>query len=82
MQNDIEPLSLDEAYLDVTENLKGMDIATEIAIVRDCRLIQPRAFATALGTRFISWLLLPSLSAWKPGRFESAFLRLASSEFF
>lgn len=27
----IEPLSLDEAYLDVTENLKGMQIATEIA---------------------------------------------------
>ncbi|WP_436087827.1 DNA polymerase IV [Pararhizobium sp. LjRoot255] len=27
----IEPLSLDEAYLDVTENLKGMEIATEIA---------------------------------------------------
>ncbi len=28
----IEPLSLDEAYLDVTENLKGMPIATEIAL--------------------------------------------------
>ncbi|QRM51707.1 DNA polymerase IV (plasmid) [Rhizobium sp. BG6] len=28
----IEPLSLDEAYLDVTENLKGMEIATEIAM--------------------------------------------------
>lgn len=27
----IEPLSLDEAYLDVTENLKGMGLATEIA---------------------------------------------------
>jgi DNA polymerase-4 len=27
----IEPLSLDEAYLDVTENLKGMQIATDIA---------------------------------------------------
>ncbi|UWM74999.1 DNA polymerase IV [Rhizobium sp. WSM4643] len=27
----IEPLSLDEAYLDVTDNLKGMKIATEIA---------------------------------------------------
>ncbi|MGO8316050.1 DNA polymerase IV [Rhizobium johnstonii] len=27
----IEPLSLDEAYLDVTHNLKGMEIATEIA---------------------------------------------------
>jgi DNA polymerase IV len=27
----IEPLSLDEAYLDVTDNLKGMTIATEIA---------------------------------------------------
>jgi DNA polymerase IV len=28
----IEPLSLDEAYLDVTENLKHMPIATEIAL--------------------------------------------------
>ncbi len=28
----IEPLSLDEAYLDVTENLMGMEIATEIAL--------------------------------------------------
>ncbi len=27
----IEPLSLDEAYLDVTENLRGMEIATDIA---------------------------------------------------
>ncbi|WP_429809147.1 DNA polymerase IV [Ensifer sp. B1-9] len=27
----IEPLSLDEAYLDVTENLKGIGVATEIA---------------------------------------------------
>ena len=28
----IEPLSLDEAYLDVTENLKGMSSATQIAV--------------------------------------------------
>ncbi|MGO7186047.1 DNA polymerase IV [Rhizobium brockwellii] len=28
----VEPLSLDEAYLDVTENLRGMLIATEIAL--------------------------------------------------
>ncbi len=28
----IEPLSLDEAYLDVTENLKGIASATEIAV--------------------------------------------------
>ncbi|NTJ11711.1 DNA polymerase IV [Rhizobium lusitanum] len=27
----IEPLSLDEAYLDVTENLKGIELATEVA---------------------------------------------------
>ncbi len=27
----IEPLSLDEAYIDVTDNLKGMPVATEIA---------------------------------------------------
>ena len=29
--NLIEPLSLDEAYLDVTENLKGIASATQIA---------------------------------------------------
>jgi DNA polymerase-4 len=29
--NLVEPLSLDEAYLDVTENKKGMSLATEIA---------------------------------------------------
>ncbi|WP_188129515.1 DNA polymerase IV [Rhizobium sp. RU20A] len=28
----IEPLSLDEAYLDVTQNLKGMPVATQIAL--------------------------------------------------
>jgi DNA polymerase-4 len=28
----IEPLSLDEAYLDITHNLKGMELATEIAL--------------------------------------------------
>src|ERR687893_2618827 len=27
----VEPLSLDEAYLDVTEDLKGIGLATEIA---------------------------------------------------
>lgn len=27
----IEPLSLDEAYLDVTENLKGIPLATDVA---------------------------------------------------
>jgi nucleotidyltransferase/DNA polymerase involved in DNA repair len=27
----IEPLSLDEVYLDVTENLKGIVLATQIA---------------------------------------------------
>ena len=35
----IEPLSLDEAYLDVTENLKGMSSATGIA--KDIRACDP-----------------------------------------
>jgi DNA polymerase-4 len=30
----IEPLSLDEAYLDVTENLKGIPLARDIALQR------------------------------------------------
>ena len=34
----VEPLSLDEAYLDVTENLKGMPFATPIAQARSILL--------------------------------------------
>ena len=37
----IEPLSLDEAYLDVTENLKGIASATQIAEEMRAR-IRPR----------------------------------------
>src|SRR6202045_4112225 len=39
----IEPLSLDEAYLDVTENLKGMSTATEIAERSERRYAQKPA---------------------------------------
>jgi DNA polymerase IV len=38
----IEPLSLDEAYLDVTENLKGIVSATQIAeTIRAMRVMTP-----------------------------------------
>src|SRR5262249_49479408 len=44
----IEPLSLDEAYLDVTENLKGMASATQIATeIRDRIRAETRLTASA-----------------------------------
>jgi len=43
----IEALSLDEAYLDVTDNLKGMEIATEIAAeIRAAGPTRQREFPT------------------------------------
>ena len=48
----IEPLSLDEAYLDVTENLKAMASATAIAGVRSCHF---RCCPGPAATRRLSW---------------------------
>ena len=42
----VEPLSLDEAYLDVTENKTGLPTATRVAkAIRDRILIEPDRFA-------------------------------------
>lgn len=46
VHRDIEPLSLDEAYLDVTENLRGITSATEIARQIKAR-IRPETQLTA-----------------------------------
>ncbi len=45
----VEPLSLDEAYLDVTENLKGMQIATEIATEIRARIKQATGLNASAG---------------------------------
>ena len=45
----VEPLSLDEAYLDVTENLKGMATATEIAQEIKVRITQKTSLTASAG---------------------------------
>ena len=52
----IEPLSLDEAYLDVTENKQGIPIATEVAqIIRD-RIREETGLTASAGISYCKFL--------------------------
>lgn len=52
----IEPLSLDEAYLDVTENLPGIATATEIAQRIRARIRQETALTASAGVSYNKFL--------------------------
>lgn len=52
----IEPLSLDEAYLDVTENLKGMAIATEIAEEIRAKIYRSTGLTASAGISYNKFL--------------------------
>lgn len=52
----IEPLSLDEAYLDVTTNLKGMQIASEIAAEIRARIKQATGLNASAGISYNKFL--------------------------
>jgi DNA polymerase IV len=52
----IEPLSLDEAYLDVTENLKGMDSATQIAKEIRARIHAETGLTASAGVSYNKFL--------------------------
>jgi len=52
----IEPLSLDEAYLDVTDNLKGMAVATEIAEEIRSRIFAVTALTASAGISYCKFL--------------------------
>ena len=52
----VEPLSLDEAYLDVTENLKGMATATEIAQEIKVRIKQKTLLTASAGVSINKFL--------------------------
>ncbi|MDL2409163.1 DNA polymerase IV [Rhizobium calliandrae] len=62
----IEPLSLDEAYLDVTENLKGMDIATEIALEIRARIKQVTGLNASAGISYNKFLAKMASDLNKP----------------
>ncbi|MDV6332259.1 DNA polymerase IV [Asticcacaulis sp. 201] len=52
----VEPLSLDEAYLDVTENLKGMSSATEIAEEIRARIWEATQLTASAGVSYNKFL--------------------------
>ncbi|WP_049734346.1 DNA polymerase IV [Rhizobium ecuadorense] len=62
----IEPLSLDEAYLDVTENLKGMEIATEIALEIRTRIKQATGLNASAGISYNKFLAKMASDLNKP----------------
>lgn len=62
----IEPLSLDEAYLDVTENLKGMEIATEIATEIRARIKAATGLNSSAGISYNKFLAKMASDLNKP----------------
>jgi Nucleotidyltransferase/DNA polymerase involved in DNA repair len=62
----IEPLSLDEAYLDVTENLKGMQVATEIAREIRAKIKQATGLNASAGISYCKFLAKMASDLNKP----------------
>jgi DNA polymerase-4 len=74
----VEPLSLDEAYLDVTENLLGEPLATEVAKYLKARIREETALTASAGVapnKFLAkiasgWQKPDGLTVIAPGRVE------------
>jgi DNA polymerase-4 len=62
----IEPLSLDEAYLDVTTNLKGMEIATEIAQEIRAKIMDTTGLTASAGISYNKFLAKMASDLNKP----------------
>jgi DNA polymerase-4 len=62
----VEPLSLDEAYLDVTENKKGMAIATEIAEEIRAKIVSTTGLTASAGISFQKFLAKMASDQRKP----------------
>ncbi len=62
----IEPLSLDEAYLDVTENLKAMSSATEIAEEIRARIRAETSLTASAGVSYNKFLAKMASDERKP----------------
>lgn len=52
----IEPLSLDEAYLDVTENIQGIASATEIATIIRAKILSATGLTASAGISYNKFL--------------------------
>ncbi|HEV7434640.1 MAG TPA: DNA polymerase IV [Pseudorhizobium sp.] len=62
----VEPLSLDEAYLDVTENLKGMQFATQIADEIRARIRDVTGLTASAGVSYNKFLAKMASEQRKP----------------
>lgn len=62
----IEPLSLDEAYLDVTENFKGIETATEIARQIKTKIKEKMQLTASAGVSFNKFLAKTASDVNKP----------------
>ena len=62
----IEPLSLDEAYLDVTENKQGIPIATEIATIIRARIKEDTGLNASAGISYCKFLAKMASDLNKP----------------
>ncbi len=62
----VEPLSLDEAYLDVTENKKAMPIATEIAEEIRQRIFETTGLTASVGVSYAKFLAKMASDQNKP----------------
>ena len=62
----IEPLSLDEAYLDVTENIQGIPIATEIATVIRAKILSETGLTASAGISYNKFLAKLASDQRKP----------------
>lgn len=62
----IEPLSLDEAYLDVTQNLKGMTVATELALEIRAKIKQVTGLNASAGISYNKFLAKMASDLNKP----------------
>jgi DNA polymerase-4 len=62
----IEPLSLDEAYLDVTENIQGIPVATEIATLIRARILSETGLTASAGISYNKFLAKLASDQRKP----------------
>lgn len=62
----IEPLSLDEAYLDVTENKQGIAVATEIAALIRARIREVTGLTASAGISYCKFLAKMASDLNKP----------------
>ncbi len=62
----VEPLSLDEAYLDVTENLRGIPTATRIATEIRARILEVTGLTASAGVSYNKFLAKLASDQRKP----------------